>query len=388
MDTKKLLLICGGIVGGFLILLLVIWLISLSKPRYITYEALEAKMVAASKNYVKDNESKFANDNARYNLGYQTLVAGEYIKPIDELIEDYEKCSATVTIIKTNGEYSYVPYLNCGDKYTTVELYKQILNDNKTVTSGSGLYRDANGTYYFKGKNLNNYVAFGSMEKRNKMIDNIWQIISISNDHTVKLRATFAINDTKTQWDDRYNVTEDKYVGYNLFDDSIIQEILTNTYEKKYILNEEQRSKLVPRRLCVAPRAVEDPSKDGSTECSVLSKKYYYFSTLTPYEIIRISTDENCKDMSSYSCSNFNYLSQNSQSEEWLITSAIGTDYQAWAYDGFSFNPVKTKNTKNLYLVIELNEYSFYKTGDGSLENPYRLKLSSETKETEEKTEK
>ena len=86
MDTKKLLLICGGIVGGFLILLLVIWLISLSKPRYITYEALEAKMVAASKNYVNDNESKFANDNARYNLGYQTLVAGEYISPMDEII--------------------------------------------------------------------------------------------------------------------------------------------------------------------------------------------------------------------------------------------------------------------------------------------------------------
>ena len=191
MDTKKFIIICASILGGFLLLLLIVWLISLTRPKYITYEELEKKTVSASKNYVNDNEDKFTTDNAKYNLGYQTLVAGEYIKPLEELLEDATTCAASITISKNSGEYSYVPYLNCGDRYRTIELYKQILNDNQLVSRGSGLYRANNGGYYFRGKNLNNYVAFGTVRKNSSVNDYIWQIMSIGSDNTVKLRATF-----------------------------------------------------------------------------------------------------------------------------------------------------------------------------------------------------
>ncbi len=386
MDTKKMLLICGGVLGGFILLLLVVWLISLAKPKYITYESLENKLVSASKNYVKDNESKFEKDNTRYAIKYQTLVNGGYIKPIEELLKEPDNCAASVTVSKMNGEYSYVPYLNCGDRYTTIELYKQILNDNQVVTSGSGLYRAADGTYYFRGKNVNNFVAFGSYEKRSKTVDNIWQILSIGPDHSIKLRATFTSNDYKTAWDDRYNEGADKYVGYNMFDDSVLQEVLTNLYEKGSILNSEQQSKLIGRHLCVAPRAVEDDTIDGSTECATRSKNVYYYSTITPYEYMRSSIDPNCKSMTSHSCSNFNFIAQNSQNDEWTITSGTTDDFQAAAFDGSIFYLAKSKNRKSLYVVVELNEYSFYKTGDGSSTNPYRIKLSTDSKTEKKET--
>ena len=378
MDTKKFIIICASILGGFLLLLLIVWLISLTRPKYITYEELEKKMVSASKNYVKDNENKFTTDNAKYNLGYQTLVAGEYIKPLEELLENPSNCTASTTISKNGGEYSYVPYLNCGDRYRTIELYRQILNDNQLVSSGSGLYRTNNGGYYFRGKNLNNYVAFGTVRKNSNVNDYIWQIMSIGSDNTVKLRATFNENFIRTKWDDRYNENTSKFVGYNLFDDSLLQEKLEELYNDRDFLNTELKSKLVSRHLCVAPRSGTDESQDGSTECSQLSKKAYYFSTITPYEFMRISIDPNCKNIYDRSCSNFNFISQNNQSTEWIMTATPDDNSKAYIFDGKIFDVSTTKYNRNLYVVIELNEYSFYKSGDGSLENPYRLKLSNE----------
>ncbi len=378
MDTKKFIIICASILGGFLLLLLIVWLISLTRPKYITYEELEKKMVSASKNYVKDNESKFTTDNAKYNLGYQSLVAGEYIKPLDELLEDSTSCTASVTISKNSGEYSYVPYLNCGERYRTIELYKQVLNDNQVTNNGSGLYRANNGDYYFRGKNLNNYVAFGTVKKNSTVNDYIWQILSISSDGTLKLRATFTENTIKTRWDDRFNEDSSKFVGYNIFNDSLLQEKLEELYKDKDFLNSELKSKLVSRHLCVAPRSAEDESQDGSTECSTLSTKAYYFSTITPYEFMRISLDPNCKNIYDRSCSNFNFISQNTQSTEWIMTAAPEENSKAYIFDGKIFDISTTKYNRNLYLVIELNEYSFYKSGDGSADNPYRIKLSNE----------
>ncbi len=383
---KKLFIICGGIIGGLLLLLLIVWLISVSKPKYITYEALEKKITAASKNYVKDNESKFTQDNARYNLSYQALVNGEYIKPMEELVKDSENCVASVTIRKVDGEFIYIPYLNCGDKYTTIELYKQILNDNPTVTTGSGLYRNYDGSYYFRGKNLNNYVAFGSDKNKKEDGDYLWQILSIGKDNTIRLRALFTIPFLKTVWDNRYNEASRKNVGYNDFDDSVIQEKLKAIYTSDRLFNVEQKSKLVPKRLCIGARSEDDETIDGSTECSKLSKELYYFGTLTPYEYMRISTDENCKNIKSRSCTNFNFLGRNSsQSEEWTVTPGVEDNSQVYSYSGTSFKLNTANNFYSIYLVIDLNEYSFYKTGDGSKTNPYKIKLSTKTKEEEEK---
>ena len=331
MDTKKFIIICASILGGFLLLLLIVWLISLTRPKYITYEELEKKMISASKNYVKDNESKFTTDNAKYNLGYQSLVAGEYIKPLDELLEDSTNCAASVTISKNSGEYSYVPYLNCGERYRTIELYKQVLNDNQVTNNGSGLYRANNGGYYFRGKNLNNYVAFGTVKKNSTVNDYIWQILSISSDGTLKLRATFTENTIKTRWDDRFNEDSSKFVGYNIFNDSLLQEKLEELYKDKDFLNNELKSKLVSRHLCVAPRSAEDESQDGSTECSKKTEKIP-FGLLQANEYSITSIDPDCKHISDYQCTNYNYLM--SLRDFWSITALADDSYSVFRLSG------------------------------------------------------
>ena len=381
MDTKKLLIICGAIVGGFLLLLLIIWLISLTKPKYITYEALESKLVSASQNYVRDNEDKFKSDNTKYTLQYQNLLNGGYIKPIEELLSNPQGCSARVVVTRVNGEYSYVPYLNCADRYTTIELYKQVLQNNQVVMNGSGLYRSADGGYYFKGKNVNNFVSFGTYDKGyDEDEEFIWRIMSIAMDGTIKLRATRALVDNKTYYDNRYNITREDNVGYNRFDDSALQEKLTEVYEKNLVFNSEQSTKLVPRHLCIGARSDEDVTKDGTTECAKRSAKEYYFSTITPYEYLRVSLDPNCTNVQEKSCSNDNYLARTGQSIEWLITAVADNDYQAYTFDGYSFEKTKAEAERSLYLVVEVNDSAFYKTGDGTEENPYRIKLSSDYK--------
>ena len=381
MDTKKLFIVCGAIIGGLLLLLLIVWLISLSRPKYITYEALEKKLVAASQNYVRDNEDKFKTDNAKYVIKYSNLVNGGYIAPIDELLSNPEGCGAQVVVTKQNNEYSYVPYLNCADRYTTIELYKQVLQNNTVVNDGSGLHRTADGGYYFKGKNVNNYVSFGILDKGYDVEECYWRILSIGKDNSIKLRATKPLPDNQTTYDNRYNINKEETIGYNRFDDSILQEKLTAIYDNNIVFNAEQKTKLIPRHLCIGARTDDDTTKDGSTECSKLSAKSYYISTITPYEYLRVSLDPNCTSIKEKSCSNDNYLARTGQSIEWLITAVPDNDYQAYSFDGYTFDKTKAEAERNLYIVVELNDSAFYKTGDGSLENPYRIKLSTDYEE-------
>ena len=103
---------------------------------------------------------------------------------------------------------------------------------------------------------------------------------------------------------------------------------------------------------------------------------------------MRISTDENCKNIKSRSCSNFNFLGRSSQSEEWTVTPGVEDNSQVYSYSGSSFKLNTASNFYSIYLVIDLNEYSFYKTGDGSKTNPYKIKLSTKTEEEEKEQNK
>lgn len=55
---------------------------------------------------------------------------------------------------------------------------------------------------------------------------------------------------------------------------------------------------------------------------------------MAPYEYMRASMDDNCKNLTDLSCSNYNYLSDYDQSSEWLLTATNQNDYKAFAFDG------------------------------------------------------
>ena len=376
MDNKKLIIIGSSVIGVIVLLLIILWLVSIFGGKKLTYEQVEEKIVNAAEKYYKDNPTMLPASDGDYSLSYQTLVDAGYIKPLSELLKDGDKCSAEVTVNAQNSAYSYIAFLNCPGNYETKEL-RSVLTKS-VVTSGEGLYNN-NGTYYYKGENINNYIIIGMSgnEKKEKSVTG--RIMSIESDGTIKVKL-----DTKTEntyvWDDRYNETKLGNDGYNIFEKSRIKDTLKalETENKDdsdtLILSNKVKSKLVSKKLCIGIRTENDTSKDGSTECSVLSTDTYLFSLMTPYEYMRASMDENCKTLNDLSCSNYNYLAKYSQGSEWLLTATNQNNYKAYAFTGTALNLSKASNSKRLRFIVSLNKHTFYKSGTGTSTDPYIIK--------------
>jgi len=374
MNKKSIIILAGSVIGILVVLLIIVWLMTVFSNHYYTYETVEDKIVSATEKYYKNNPQALPSVNGKYNLSYNTLVENEYIKPLNEILKDGDRCSAEIYVINNNSNYSYIPKLNCGENYQSRELFRQVLNDNQVVTSGSGLYRSSDGTYYFRGKINNNYVAFGSRKRGKEEEDYLWQIISLNPDNTVTMRS-LKHTEERTPYDDRYNETREKYDGYNDFSTSIFKDFLLDLDRNNTFLPEELKSKLVAKKICIAKRQATDTSKDGSTECSEMSNEEFIYYTLLPYQYMRASLDENCKVAGSDSCSNFNFLSaSNSVTREWSVTADKDDNYHGYTFDGYTFdNRSIVKTNTYIYPVVTVSEYAFYKSGTGTQTDPYRL---------------
>lgn len=376
MDNKKLIIITSSVVGVIVLLLIVLWLITIFGGKKLSYEQVEEKIVAAAEKYYKDNPTMLPATDGDYSLSYQTLVNSGYIKPLNELLKDGDKCSAEVTVTAQNSSYSYIAFLNCPGIYETKEL-RSVLT-NSVVTSGEGLYND-NGVYYFKGENVNNHIIIGMSGNEKKEETITGRIMSIESDGTIKVRL-----DTKTEftyvWDDRYNEVKASNDGYNIFEKSRLKDTLKSleTENKEssdtLLLSNKVKSKLVSKNLCIGIRKENDTSKDGSTECSVVSKDTYLISLITPYEYMRASMDENCKTVNDLSCSNYNYLSSSEQGSEWSLTATDQNNYKSYSFLGASFNLSRASSFKRLRFIVSLNKHVFYKSGTGTSTDPYTIK--------------
>ena len=58
MNKKTLVIIGSSIIGLIVFLLIVVWLISIIKPHYYTYEEFETKVSEAAKSYYKNNPTE------------------------------------------------------------------------------------------------------------------------------------------------------------------------------------------------------------------------------------------------------------------------------------------------------------------------------------------
>lgn len=384
MNKKTLIIACCSIIGVIVLLLVVVWLMSIFKTTYVDYETVEDKIINASKKYYKEKPELLPTVDGKYTLSYDTLVDGGYIKPLNELLKDGDECNAEIYIVKSGNDYSYIPKLNCGENYASVELYKQILAKTDVVETGSGLYKAEDGTYYFRGKAINNYVALGEKTVKKEKYDILWQILSISTDGTIKIRCLEPTS-TKTDFDSRFNVERNSYVGYNDFELGSIHNYLNELAKGDSLLNSEQKAKLSPTQLCIGMRSEDDETKDGSTECSVLTSDYMLFGALTPYEYMRASLDEDCLKTTDKACSNYNFMYDKNAKLQWTITASPINNYQAYEFDGKHFLLSPAKNNKVIYVTANLNEFAFYKSGTGTQSDPYRIFKTTKKSTTENK---
>lgn len=372
MNKKTLIIIGSSIIGLIVCLLIVVWLISIIKPHYYSYEDFEVKVTEATKKYYKDNPTQLPASDGEYNMAYSTLVDNEYIKPLNEMLKDGDNCGVQILVTKYNDNYSYIPYLTCPGSYETKELYKVVLEQNPVVLDGTGLYSDGNSGYYFRGDVTNNYVQIGEYGEEKRQQPYLWQIMGVESDGTIKIISAHTTSERYT-WDDRYNEKEESFDGYNDFEKSRIKDTLISLAGNDEILPEEFRNKLVAKELCIGKRKVNDTSKDGSVECATKTETKYLFGLITPYEFLRASLDSNCKVAESLSCLNYNYLSGYT-TNSWSITSNANNTNKTFSFGGGVMDSFKSDRDKKLYVTAYINKRAFFKSGTGTSDDPYIIR--------------
>ncbi len=369
--SKKSMIIAGcSIVGVLVLLILFVWLLSAFKKSYTTYEKVEEKMVEAAKNYYKTYPELLPVEEGKYTLQYSALVEGKFIKPLNELLKDGDHCTAEVNVYKNGESYDYIPKLNCGQSYSTLELVERILSDNPVTDTGSGLYLADDGSYYFRGKITNNYLTLGKTGSGNTEKKILWRILGIDENGNIHVRSETAFS-SRTVYDNRYNVDVHKTYGYNDYEGSILKDFLVKMNNSTSFLTKNEKSKLVPQQICIGRRSSKDNVNDGSIECAEKSEPLL-FGTITPYEYVRASLDENCVRPVNRSCGNFNYLyNSNNVASEWTVTSTTENTNQAWALNGAVFELLRANTSRKIFPTAYISARTLYKSGTGKKSDPY-----------------
>ncbi len=390
-----------SILVGLIVLLIIFLLLknSISGGVKYSFPDIETKMVNAAKKYVnnkKKNNQDILPDapGTSYEISTSILESEGYINDLSSYAKNGATCNGNVQIWNAgNGNYDYVPYLNCGTNYETQKLVTQVLKDNDYgITFGSGLYQRKNGKfvteendlggnsesfeYVFRGDDVNNYVQID---------ENLWRIVSIDADDNLLL-----ILDTHSQkayaWDEKYNEEIKKYQGVNIYEENGLEsnayKIVRSFYDETMnLMNKEKYSKktkhlLVPMDLCVGKRSEKDTSIDGSTECKTVLEGEY-IGLLPAYYYMSASLDASCTEITSKNCGNYNYMSSFGD-YWWLLTANADTTNEAYSVSVKYVSSNICSYRADIRPIIKLGARAVYSEGKGTLNEPYRVKSFTE----------
>lgn len=189
-SQKRLLKIVGAF---FLLCILIVIILGVMNNRTYSYGAMESKLLAAAKEYYKENEDALPiQESGKVSISSEKLIELNYMREFTKYNKNAESCSGVVTVMNNAGQYLYIPSLKCAD-YKTETLYDKILEE-QSVTEGDGIYQ-MYGDSIFRGEYPNNYVRFA---------DQLWRIMRLTNGKEIRLiQEKTKVNGT---WDNRYNI--------------------------------------------------------------------------------------------------------------------------------------------------------------------------------------
>ena len=352
------IILIGGCSIGF-----ILWFITLFQGNKYTYEDVEKIMTESAQSYFKDHKKNLPKEKQIVEIGVSTLVSNEYMNELTEYLGEESKCSGKVRVKKMDSKYIYTPYLNCGSKYSPIELYRVL--KKKVVSSGSGLYK-SNDYYIYRGERLKNYVRLDRC---------LWRIVKITPDNEIML-VKHTDYEIDTSWDNRYNVSTDNNVGINNYRASRLKELLYKAYNTKdksqQILSSKDKEKLVNFSMCIGKRDVGSATKDNSEECSDVYKNQKV-GVLTVSDYMYASLDTHCNSSSDFACQNYNYLNNNTS---WLTATGVkSNNFEIFYIDsGGELRTQEAMSYESVRPVIMLNNSIMMKSGTGARSNPYILK--------------
>ena len=365
---KKLLKIVGIISIVLIVIFLIILVGTMLVGTTYTFDQMELELKNAAIKYYQVQDALLpANEGEKSEVDAATLSSDEYklMKPLSKMRKNTQ-CSGTVVVQKINNEYIYTPYLDCGNSYKTKELFNAVKDENKTVTSGNGLY-EMNGELVFRGDNINNYV---------KLSKGLFRIIKITSENKILLIPEFEEYYYNT-WDDRYNTELGYSAGINDYRLSRIKDTLLDIYNgnvsKFILLDETDKQKLTTYSLCVGKRGKKETNNTSEVECADKMDNQM-IGLLTASDYMNASTDANCTTTTSKSCQNYNYLKVK-DSNYWLITAT--NENTAIVYYINNEGYVAESNASSLSMIrptIMLNNSVMIKGGKGTESDPFILK--------------
>lgn len=366
---QKMIKILGGVIGGFVVLILLLFVISSCTKKTYTYETLEEKMVEVAKSHYQNNPKELpAEDKDTKTLTLKKMITSGYLKEVVELFNNESvKCDGNVTVTNNNGFYLYTPYLSCSglpntEDYTSKYLKDVVIEENETE-QGVGLYVNGDG-YVFKGETQNNYVKMG---------EKLFRIIAINDDGSIRLFEDDGL--TRIKWDDRYNEDTRFNSGFNEYYynnlDSRIKETLSNYYDDTEVWTDEMKSYITTQTVCTGKRHPNDTSKDGSTECSETLENQV-FSLLTTYEYLRASLDETCAVTTDKQCKNYNWFSKYDKAM-WTMNADSETSHKVWRVYG-TLSVASASAGARANVAFNITDKVIYAGGTGTLEDPYTFR--------------
>ena len=369
LARKRMFKMMGLIVIGMIILLGVLYILSLFQKKDYSYSKIEKILEDAAISYFKDNPSSLPSDEGNIvEIDASNLITAEKMQDLSYYTKEGVTCSASVQVEKTSSEYLYTPFLNCGENYTTEELYKKLVKEGNVVSSGYGLYAN-NGSYAYRGEKVNNYL---------QLEESLWRIVKITPNNNVVLISESGVL-YENIWDNRYNEINKYNSGFNNYSSSRMREYLDKIYnnpsknKEEVLLSNKDKTKLVAYNVCTGKKNGKSTLKDNTEECSeVLQNQKYGLLTLSDY--LFASVDSTCYNALSKTCQNYNYLVKKGKSW-WLGTG--DTDNNSIVYAVSSSGAVSKQVASNSHVVrpvIYLNSKVLYKSGNGTKEKPYKIK--------------
>lgn len=372
----KMIKTFGIVIVIFIFIILIGLLISLLGKKNYNYADVEEVMKDSAELYFKDNKKQLPTETQPVQISDTILVNNEYMKPLEEYLKN-DTCSGKVIVKKNGNTYAYSAYLDCGKKYQTKEFYKAVKDTKNIVTTGYGLYY-MNNEYVYRGANVNNYAKFSDS-------DNLWRIVKVTaKNEVVLIENAHSIN--SFVWDDRYNSAVEGNDGINQYNNSKITTILDKIYKNKIndetddtnfyedetkLLTKEDRSKTILFNSCVANRSMNDTSKNGSTECSVVAKTKV--SLLPVYDFLNASLDSGCNVAEDPSCQNYNYLANDSS--YWLANGKSEDSSRVYSIAGTNYIFPKTASEEAyVRIVIHVGDDTMLEKGKGTIKNPYVIR--------------
>lgn len=366
---KKMVKIIGIVVGIFVFLIIILFVISSCSKKKLDYNKIQDSMIASAKQYYSQHQDDLPReDGDTKNINLKKLISEGYMEdPVKTYKDDTLNCDGSITVSNNNGYYLYSPSLTCGKNYKSQLLSDKIIEDS-LVDTGIGLY-EVGDQYIYKGEVDNNFVRFANHDK-------LFRIIRINSDGTIRLfEHQQAGEDSKVEWDDRYNPEKSQNTGIN---DYVVPGGISSRVKdaiKDYYISatwpDDMKAYIVTQELCMNKRSEADITKDGSTECA---KKLanQQLGLINVYEFLSASLDNNCNSTAAIACQNYNWLAKYSK-RIWTMNGDANDSTKVW----FMFSTINKANAsapRYTNVVFNTSDKVTYIQGTGTIDNPYVIR--------------